>query len=788
MTRRHLLVPAALLLTLALVHAGRGHFGERPRVALAPAAPPAPLPADAPDEVEELLRNGQNWRAAREMRRYLDEHPDDAPEMVLLAARAEAGWGGWERVRSLLDGRPWLDTVGGGEGWYLLARAREEDRDWAAAGDAYRRFRRVTPAAAGDHARLTAGLRQGLILLRTGSGEAGADTLEAIRGEVPELAPWIALLSAEALVAGGDTARIRSFLPAAEEVAARRARVALVRAHAAAGDARSAGELALAFRRGSRSDAARGEFGRLAGEYTLQLGDTAGARDLFLAALRAAPGTAAGRAAADRYVALGSVPAEQRLALGRVREAQGDPARAATNYRLWLTSGRGTASEREQARLRLARFLFASGDYGAAADEAARLDDAAPATAAAAMYLRGRAEYRRGNPERAVAIWRRLADRFPQEKSAADALFLVADLRHDDGEIGLASQGYRAVADRFPGTSRAALALMRLGGIAMQGGDPAGAARVWEEYRARYPGGSSWPQATYWAGRAYLAAGDRDRAAARFREVSAREPLSYYALRAAERLGEAFWPVPLGASPPDAPDARARVEEWLGGVELLRAAGLPEEAEAEAGRLVERAGDDPELLYPLAEGLNARGYTVRGVNLGYRLLRDAGRQNSRLLRIVYPFPYRGMVAAEAEEAGLDPFLVAALIRQESVFKARIASPVGARGLMQIMPETGSGLAAGSGIRGWSSELLYNPEINVHLGVRYLAEQMREYRGSLPSVFSAYNAGPARVERWRDFPEYADEELFTERIPFTETRDYVKILTRNIALYRGLYGG
>jgi len=66
--------------------------------------------------------------------------------------------------------------------------------------------------------------------------------------------------------------------------------------------------------------------------------------------------------------------------------------------------------------------------------------------------------------------------------------------------------------------------------------------------------------------------------------------------------------------------------------------------------------------------------------------------------------------------------------------------------------------------------------------------MSRYDGSLPSVFSAYNAGPHRIDTWKSLPEYSDEELFTERIPFRETRDYVKILTRNIELYRGLYGG
>jgi soluble lytic murein transglycosylase len=107
--------------------------------------------------------------------------------------------------------------------------------------------------------------------------------------------------------------------------------------------------------------------------------------------------------------------------------------------------------------------------------------------------------------------------------------------------------------------------------------------------------------------------------------------------------------------------------------------------------------------------------------------------------------------------------------------------------MQVMPETGRALARGAGIPQWDAELLFNPEINVHLGTRYLAEQMRAYNGSLPYVFSAYNAGPHRVTQWQRFPERRDAELFTERIPFAETRGYVKILTRNIALYQGLYG-
>jgi soluble lytic murein transglycosylase len=224
-------------------------------------------------------------------------------------------------------------------------------------------------------------------------------------------------------------------------------------------------------------------------------------------------------------------------------------------------------------------------------------------------------------------------------------------------------------------------------------------------------------------------------------------------------------------------------------LDLLRQADLWREAEDDVARRVREAGTDRALLYPLAEALEQRGFAPQGIRIGLALRNAGVATDPRLARILYPFPFREMVAAEARERGLDPFLAAAVIRQESSFKPRALSRAGAMGLMQVMPATGSGLAAGAGIRGWDREMLFNPEINVHLGTRYLASQMRAYGGRLPYVFSAYNAGPVRVTRWRRFPEATgDLELFTERIPFEETRDYVKILTRNIALYRGMYGG
>jgi soluble lytic murein transglycosylase len=739
-----------------------------------------------PEQVSEFLRAGQAWRAARAMREQLQRGPNPHPEAVLLAARAEAAWGGWDQVRSHLQGRPWLDEVRGGEAWYWLGRAFEESREVQPALDAYARFL-ASPGEQGAQRRQTAELRRGLLLLGAGRAEEGASMLERMRDGAPGVANRLDVLAAEALARTGDTVRVRRLSPSEGSAdVQRRARLALVEAYARAEDRPGALAVARSALAGAGTDADRAVFGLRSARLGLAVGDTAAAREDLRGVIRRTPGTGSAREAALLLGSLPGITTADRLEIARVLERHGAARDAVRFFRAWLAAGEGSAAERRQVQLSIGRGLFNTGDFAGALTALSSLASAEGEIGAQAMYLTGQAEGRRGNAARSREIYLALAARHPGTAPGSEGLYLVADHHHDRGDAETARRLYRRVANDFPGTDRAGLSLMRLAGMSYLTGDFASAARVWEEYRAAYPTGSRWLEATYWVARSHQRIGQADLATQYYRAIREREPLSYYALRSAERLGEPYWPLALGEAPPDDPGTRATVGEWMRAVDLLRDAGLYSEAEAEADALIARAGEDTHLLYALAEELNERGYASRGIRIGIRLNQAAERPDARLLRILYPFPYRSLVEAEAREKNLDPFVVAALIRQESNFTARIASPAGARGLMQVMPETGRGLAAGAGIRNWDVELLYQPEINAHLGTRFLADQMRIYDGSLPSVFSAYNAGPQRIERWKNYPEYRDEELFTERIPFRETRDYVKILTRNIAVYRGLY--
>jgi soluble lytic murein transglycosylase len=234
--------------------------------------------------------------------------------------------------------------------------------------------------------------------------------------------------------------------------------------------------------------------------------------------------------------------------------------------------------------------------------------------------------------------------------------------------------------------------------------------------------------------------------------------------------------------------AASDVARSLERYDMLRELRRDDAAAFELERVRSRFAGSENTAYALAEALATRGAGSQAISMGWELQARARGWNDRLLRIIYPFPFRAIIEAEAKQQNVDSFVAAGLIRQESMFQPTATSGAAAIGLMQVLPETGEILARAQGVTGFRPELLRQPEINIILGTKYLADQLARHDGRLSAVLSAYNAGPHRITRWSDFPEYdADDELFTERIPFTETREYVKIVQQNAHIYRGLYG-
>ena len=779
MAGRHA-VTLALFLLVALVPSLL--TPERPR---ARAEPRSEVPAEA----LAALQQGRYWRASRILRHHLSALPDTSPRTLLLVARADAGWGDWQNVQRILYGREWLDSISGGYGWKLLGQSLYEQGEFDRGGAALERYLRVAGAAGARERGLTE-IRRGFALRKAGRPAQAIEAFDRAAETLPRLEDWIALWAAEAAAEAGDTAATERRLAATDPELRRafgwRARVrayraanqpvrALRAAEAAAADLASATDRATAW--------------KLMGDIRLERGDSAAARRAYTRALEASRGSAAAVDAARQLSGLQRLEPEDHLRIGRVYLRHGNRDRGVAGLQRFLETGNPSPTTRAEVELELGRALFTEGRHAAAAERMLRLAESTGSArmGSEAMYLAARAQYRAGERQQALATLRRTASRYARQPAVVRANFLIADLAHDDGDLQTARAFYQRAIDVGLDISEAGVAAMRLGGIAFVEEDYAAAAEVYEGYLRRYPDGRRAQQAAYWAARARQAQGQQARAADLLRRARALDPRNYYGFRAAELLGLAPDSLRLEPSPDTLPEVEAAVVIAMSRLDMLHELGMHDAVAFEIDRMQQHFGRRDGGDYLVAEALNARGMTFPGIQLGWEIQRKEGAFNPRLLRIIYPFPYRDMVVAEAEEQGLDPYLVAGLIRQESMFDAAITSWAGAQGLMQIMPATGAGLARGAGIADFHEAMLHRPEVNIHLGTRYFARLLDRFDGRVPPALAAYNAGPHRVARWQGLPEYAEDELFAERIPYDETRDYVKKVQQNARLYRFLYG-
>jgi len=396
---------------------------------------------------------------------------------------------------------------------------------------------------------------------------------------------------------------------------------------------------------------------------------------------------------------------------------------------------------------------------------------------AQAQYLRARSLLASGSRSQAIAALQQVS-LAPSGDSVtgATAGYLIGELQVDDGDESAARQSFLDVARRFPKTGHGARAALQAALLAWVHGDRASATSEFAALAERAGQTTEGIAALYWCGRGLLLQGDSAGAAARWRSLLERFPNSYYTVPAAERLGvpAVREPAPLLGAPAD-----SGVQAALSRAALLEQLGLRVEARFEYERLFRQTESTPGMLLGTARGFAEHGLTARAFRLALRAPETLSQ------RLAFPLP-DAETLGEARQAGVDPLLTAALIRQESAFDPYARSRADARGLMQVLPSVGAGLAPAAGISEWDPALLYQPEINVHFGVAHLAQTLQRYP-RLAAALAAYNAGERPTDRWLALPGVReDPELFIERIQFVETRDYVRRVLRNLAVYRAYY--
>ncbi len=154
-------------------------------------------------------------------------------------------------------------------------------------------------------------------------------------------------------------------------------------------------------------------------------------------------------------------------------------------------------------------------------------------------------------------------------------------------------------------------------------------------------------------------------------------------------------------------------------------------------------------------------------------------------RVRYPVPYKVLVKKYAAQYQVDPFLVTAIMREESKFMPKAESDAGAKGLMQLMPETAQWAADQAGVKPFQQELLYDPETNIRLGSWYIANLSQQFHNNTVLIVAAYNGGRGRVKSWIDKGQISPGGRI-EELPIPETREYAKRVLSSYAKYRRLY--
>lgn len=366
-----------------------------------------------------------------------------------------------------------------------------------------------------------------------------------------------------------------------------------------------------------------------------------------------------------------------------------------------------------------------------------------------------------------------------------------------------AIDNYRELSTRFPNDGRASYAHWKAAWLDYRQGRSQQAKDEFTEQIAKWPNTNEVPAALYW--RARIAEDEKDSAtaAAYYSKLADRFRNYYYGYLARERLSK------LGDL------SNVGTDSVLDGIPHVKP--FPDEAQetdppagdlhVEKSRLLENAGMSDFAVKELQAADGGSGANWASLQIA-RVYSDSGKYHRALQMLkravpsyysvelsalprpywehLFPRPYWTDLRTYSHENGLDPGLVASLIRQESEFNPGAISHANAWGLMQLLPSVGKGEAKELKIRYFVQEQLLSPNVNLRLGTRYLKEMIERYNGQVEYALAAYNAGTNRVDDWMSNGKFRDVPEFVESIPFTETREYVQAIMRNAQVYRRLY--
>jgi len=422
-----------------------------------------------------------------------------------------------------------------------------------------------------------------------------------------------------------------------------------------------------------------------------------------------------------------------------------------------------------------------------------------PEVDAERMFVLSQFQRSAKNESAMLATIEDLGKKYPQSKWAEEAYMQAGNYYWVALDRAKAAAYYQRVLEVNPDSKNDYNAEWRIAWVSYVSHLPDADEKL-KVFLLKYPVSANAVDALYWLGRLSERSGNPAHARSFYNKAADRFPETYFGFAAADRLaklgpGEGNpaefldrIPPPPPLRPFDEPIPPSATDRSMR-AQALRSIAFDASAELELKNAFFATGS-PRFLIEASQAAFDQGHFAAG--MAYARLAipsfDSRKLNELPLsawKALYPLPYEIQLRRESERNGLDPMIVAGLIRQESTFQADVVSYANAYGLMQLLPKTAKIMAKQRRVK-YSKNKLFEPDYNIELGTFYF-KGLVDLTGAPEYALAAYNAGEDRIALWKSERQYEEIPELVESIPFSQTRDYVQIVLRNATLYRMIYG-
>lgn len=429
-----------------------------------------------------------------------------------------------------------------------------------------------------------------------------------------------------------------------------------------------------------------------------------------------------------------------------------------------------------------------------------------------ALYGKATSQIRAGTITNALATLRLMLKEYPNDPRTDDGFWNAGLALEGAADHAPAAAVFSELAQTFPASNYAGAALFNGGVNYYLIQDYQSAEARWRMALQNFPTTQNADASAYWLGKLKRLQGD-EKSAGEFFRIAAQTPRTYYSWRALDALNQPAPPPsynPEDYAMDDGAEARANLEQWIAAWSGARAsAELPatllsngyykrgseyaslsraQEARVQFQALNESFKDSPAALYALALYYKDTNYFSLSIDAARKLADLSGKpedqQPSLLRQLIYPTYFADLIVPYAQKHGFDPAIFFGLVRQESGFNPLSYSSAQARGLTQVIPGTGEGIARALNVKDFDQSDLFKPYISVRFGTFYLADVLDSFNGNVYYALMGYNGGPGNARKWQK----PDLDVAVEGISLSESYIYVRTVIAQYRQYTEVYRG